>query len=158
MIQPAGLGGTPFELGHRVRQQLDAPRHVWIMVPAGKITEDTFQKLLGILEPGDTIVDGGNSNFRDSQRRHKAAKKERIAFVDVGVSGGIWKTVSGGVRWEPFFGQNVRNGVISVFNMENFLAGRKSTVFVNAPAGVLYAGDELVALGEGLRHRGEIHA
>ena len=71
-------------------KQVDAPRHVWIMVPAGKITEDTFQKLLGILEPGDTIVDGGNSNFRDSQRRYKEARKQKIAFVDVGVSGGIW--------------------------------------------------------------------
>ena len=71
-------------------KQLDAPRHVWMMVPAGKITEDTFRKLLGILEPGDTIVDGGNSNFRDSQRRYKEARKQKISFADVGVSGGIW--------------------------------------------------------------------
>jgi 6-phosphogluconate dehydrogenase len=71
-------------------KQLEPPRHVWVMVPAGDVTQETFEKLLGILEPGDTIIDGGNSNFRDSQRRHKAAKKERIAFVDVGVSGGIW--------------------------------------------------------------------
>ncbi len=71
-------------------KQLEAPRHVWMMVPSGKITEDTFQKLLGILEPGDTIVDGGNSNFRDSQRRYKEARKRKISFVDVGVSGGIW--------------------------------------------------------------------
>ena len=70
--------------------QLDTPRHVWIMVPSGKITEDTFQKLLGILEPGDTIVDGGNSNFRDSQRRYAVARKGKLQFVDVGVSGGIW--------------------------------------------------------------------
>jgi 6-phosphogluconate dehydrogenase len=71
-------------------QQLEAPRHVWLMVPSGKITEDTFQKLVGILEPGDTIIDGGNSNFRDSQRRYKAARKAKLQFVDVGVSGGIW--------------------------------------------------------------------
>jgi 6-phosphogluconate dehydrogenase len=71
-------------------KQLDAPRHVWMMVPAGKITEDTFQKLLTILEPGDTIVDGGNSNFRDSQRRYKEARKQKVSFVDVGVSGGVW--------------------------------------------------------------------
>ena len=71
-------------------KQLETPRHVWMMVPAGKITEDTFQKLLGILEPGDTIVDGGNSNFRDSQRRYTEARKQRISFADVGVSGGIW--------------------------------------------------------------------
>ena len=61
-----------------------------MMVPSGEITEDTFQKLLGILEPGDTIVDGGNSNFRDSQRRYKEARKRKISFADVGVSGGIW--------------------------------------------------------------------
>ena len=71
-------------------KQLDAPRHVWLMVPSGKITEDTFQKLLDILEPGDTIVDGGNSNFRDSKRRYEEARKRKISFVDVGVSGGIW--------------------------------------------------------------------
>ena len=71
-------------------KQLDAPRHVWMMVPSGKITEDTFQKLLRVLEPGDTIVDGGNSNFRDSQRRYKEARKQKVSFVDIGVSGGIW--------------------------------------------------------------------
>ncbi len=71
-------------------KQLEPPRHVWMMVPAGEITEETFQKLTGVLEPGDTIIDGGNSNFRDSQRRHKEAKKRKLAFVDVGVSGGVW--------------------------------------------------------------------
>src|SRR5918995_1640961 len=71
-------------------KQLDAPRHVWLMVPSGKVTEESFQKVLGLLEPGDTIVDGGNSNFRDSQRRYKEARRQKVAFVDVGVSGGIW--------------------------------------------------------------------
>ncbi len=73
-----------------LKKQLDAPRHVWMMIPAGKITEDTFQQLLKILDPGDTIIDGGNSNFRDSQRRYKEARRQKISFVDVGVSGGIW--------------------------------------------------------------------
>jgi 6-phosphogluconate dehydrogenase len=73
-----------------LRDQLDAPRAFWMMVPAGKITEDTFQSLLGLAEPGDAVVDGGNSNFRDSQRRHEAAATKGIHFVDVGVSGGIW--------------------------------------------------------------------
>src|SRR5688572_33171035 len=76
-------------------KQLEAPRHVWLMVPSGKVTEDTFQKVLGILEAGDTIVDGGNSNFRDSQRRYKEAKKQKLQFVDVGVSGGIWGLEAG---------------------------------------------------------------
>jgi 6-phosphogluconate dehydrogenase len=73
-----------------LRDQLDAPRAFWMMVPAGKITEDTFQSLLGLAGPGDAIVDGGNSNFRDSQRRNSEAGAKGIHFVDVGVSGGIW--------------------------------------------------------------------
>jgi 6-phosphogluconate dehydrogenase len=70
--------------------QLEAPRHVWLMIPAGEITENAFQELLGVLEAGDAIVDGGNSNFRDSQRRAAAATGRGLYFVDVGVSGGIW--------------------------------------------------------------------
>ena len=73
-----------------LKKQLEPPRHVWMMIPAGKITEDTFQKLVGLLDPGDTIIDGGNSNFRDSQRRYREARKAKISFVDVGVSGGVW--------------------------------------------------------------------
>jgi 6-phosphogluconate dehydrogenase len=71
-------------------KQLEPPRHVWLMVPSGKITEETFHKSLAVVEPGDTIIDGGNSNFRDSQRRHKEAKAQKVNFVDVGVSGGVW--------------------------------------------------------------------
>ncbi|HKA26535.1 MAG TPA: NADP-dependent phosphogluconate dehydrogenase, partial [Gaiellaceae bacterium] len=71
-------------------QQLDKPRNLWMMIPAGKITEDTFQELLLTLEQGDTIVDGGNSNFHDSKRRYQEASAKGINFVDVGVSGGIW--------------------------------------------------------------------
>jgi 6-phosphogluconate dehydrogenase len=73
-----------------LRDQLDTPRSFWLMVPAGKITEDTFQTLVGLAGPGDVIVDGGNSNFRDSQRRHAEAKQKRVHFVDAGVSGGVW--------------------------------------------------------------------
>jgi 6-phosphogluconate dehydrogenase len=73
-----------------LRDQLDAPRAFWMMVPSGKITEETFQELLGLAEAGDTIVDGGNSNFHDSQRRRAEAAAHSIHFVDVGVSGGIW--------------------------------------------------------------------
>jgi len=71
-------------------KQLEPPRHVWMMVPSGKVTEATFRKLVGILEPGDVIIDGGNSNFHDSQRRYAEARKGKLAFVDVGVSGGVW--------------------------------------------------------------------
>jgi 6-phosphogluconate dehydrogenase len=70
--------------------QLDPPRHVWLMVPAGDVTENAFKELLGILERGDAIIDGGNSNFRDSQRRAAEATEPGLYFVDCGVSGGIW--------------------------------------------------------------------
>jgi 6-phosphogluconate dehydrogenase len=73
-----------------LRDQLDHPRALWLMVPSGPITEETFQTLLGLAEAGDTIVDGGNSNFRDSQRRYNESKAKSVNFVDAGVSGGIW--------------------------------------------------------------------
>ncbi len=84
-----GLDSTASSLAE-LRDQLDQPRAFWMMIPAGKITEDTFQQLLTLADEGDTIVDGGNSNFRDSQRRHEEAKRGGIHFVDAGVSGGIW--------------------------------------------------------------------
>ena len=84
--QVDSTAGTLEEL----RDQLDAPRTFWMMVPAGKITEDTFQTLLGLAQQGDVIVDGGNSNFHDSQRRYADAKERGIRFVDAGVSGGVW--------------------------------------------------------------------
>jgi 6-phosphogluconate dehydrogenase len=71
-------------------QQLEPPRAVWLMIPAGEITENACKDLLSALEPGDTIVDGGNSNFRDSQRRYRDAAERQLHFVDAGVSGGIW--------------------------------------------------------------------
>ena len=66
--------------------QLEPPRAVWLMIPAGEITENAFKELLSALEPGDTIVDGGNSNFRDSKRRYVEAQHRGINFVDAGVS------------------------------------------------------------------------
>jgi 6-phosphogluconate dehydrogenase len=89
-----GVAGTAASLAE-LRDQLTAPRAFWTMVPAGKITEDTFQQLLALAEPGDTIVDGGNSNFRDSQRRHAEAKEHGIFFIDAGVSGGVWGLENG---------------------------------------------------------------
>jgi 6-phosphogluconate dehydrogenase len=71
-------------------RQLERPRAVWLMIPAGEITEQAFQELKGLLGDGDTIVDGGNSNFRDSQRRAGEAAERRLHLVDVGVSGGVW--------------------------------------------------------------------
>jgi 6-phosphogluconate dehydrogenase len=74
----------------QLKTQLDAPRAFWMMIPAGEITEAVFRELLGLAEKGDVIVDGGNSNFRDSQRRYAEAKEKGIHFVDAGVSGGVW--------------------------------------------------------------------
>jgi 6-phosphogluconate dehydrogenase len=73
-----------------LKQQLDAPRAFWLMVPSGDITEQTVRQLLELADEGDIVVDGGNSNFRDSKRRHEQAKQRGIHFLDVGVSGGIW--------------------------------------------------------------------
>jgi 6-phosphogluconate dehydrogenase len=78
-----------------LRDQLDAPRAFWMMVPAGAVTEGTFQELLTLAAAGDTIVDGGNSNFRDSQRRSAEAAEHGIHFIDAGVSGGVWGLTEG---------------------------------------------------------------
>ncbi|HEX8938537.1 MAG TPA: decarboxylating 6-phosphogluconate dehydrogenase [Candidatus Limnocylindrales bacterium] len=70
--------------------KLQAPRAVWIMVPAGDATEAQIDDLMARLSPGDTIVDGGNSNFHDSARRHEKVAAKGLHFIDAGVSGGIW--------------------------------------------------------------------
>ena len=70
--------------------KLAKPRAVWIMVPAGDPTEQTVQTLAGLLEPDDVVIDGGNSNFRDSMRRAEELAVDGIHFLDAGTSGGIW--------------------------------------------------------------------
>jgi 6-phosphogluconate dehydrogenase len=71
-------------------QRLDPPRAVWMMVPAGDITESTFEQLLELLGEGDLIVDGGNSKWTESVARGERALTRGIEFVDVGTSGGVW--------------------------------------------------------------------
>ena len=70
--------------------QMSAPRAVWVMLPAGPITEATVNQLGELLQPGDTIIDGGNSNYQDDVRRAQAMATKGIRYIDVGTSGGVW--------------------------------------------------------------------
>jgi 6-phosphogluconate dehydrogenase len=89
-----GVASTASSLAE-LRDQLSPPRAFWLMVPAGPITEASFRELLSLADPGDTIVDGGNSNYRESQRRHAEAAEHGLRFLDVGVSGGVWGLAEG---------------------------------------------------------------
>lgn len=71
-------------------KKLPAPRAVWVMVPSGKPTEDTVQKLAGLMESGDMIIDGGNSFYQDDVRRAAEFKKKGVHYADAGTSGGVW--------------------------------------------------------------------
>ena len=74
---------------------LTAPRIVWVMVPSGKITDDVITQLADELEPGDLIIDGGNSRFTEDFRHAEVAKAKGISYIDAGVSGGIWGLQNG---------------------------------------------------------------
>ena len=71
-------------------EQLAPPRAVWLMVPSGEPTESTINAVAGTLSPGDVIIDGGNSNYKDSMRRAAALKERGLSFLDAGTSGGVW--------------------------------------------------------------------
>ena len=75
--------------------RLDAPRALWMMVPAGAIVDATIDALLPLLSPGDVLVDGGNSFYGDSQRRAARLAERGIAYLDVGTSGGVWGLAEG---------------------------------------------------------------
>jgi 6-phosphogluconate dehydrogenase len=92
-IMGEGLDGA--EHPEQVVGMLEAPRIVWLMVPAGDATEKTMEEFAALLSPGDTIVDGGNANFKDSKRRHALLKERGLNFVDAGISGGIWGLTNG---------------------------------------------------------------
>ncbi len=70
--------------------QLPIPRIVWVMLPSGKITEDTVTALSDMLQSGDIIIDGGNSMYKDDIRRAKSLREKGIVYIDVGTSGGVW--------------------------------------------------------------------
>jgi 6-phosphogluconate dehydrogenase len=92
-IMGEGLAGA--EEPAQIVAMLAAPRIVWLMVPAGDATEATMEEFAALLAPGDTIVDGGNANFKDSKRRHALLRERGLNFVDAGISGGIWGLVNG---------------------------------------------------------------
>jgi 6-phosphogluconate dehydrogenase len=93
VAQSTGARGAR-SLGDLV-EQLGAPRMVWIMVPAGAPTRDTVDKLAGLLEHGDMIVDGGNSKWTDDRERAAALEQTGIDYLDVGTSGGVWGLEAG---------------------------------------------------------------
>ncbi len=94
--QRAGTHGiTPAESLQVLVATLPTPRVVWLMVPAGKIVDDTLDALLPLLSPGDIVIDGGNSYYKDSVARAARLDASGIAFVDCGTSGGIWGLTEG---------------------------------------------------------------
>jgi len=87
IVEKGGVGASSLE---DVIGKLEAPRTVWVMLPAGKITEDTIETLSALLSKGDTIIDGGNTFYKDDIRRSKSLIEKGIDYVDVGTSGGVW--------------------------------------------------------------------
>jgi 6-phosphogluconate dehydrogenase len=86
----AGAGATAADSLPALVAQLAAPRAVWAMVPAGDATEATLEELAGLLAAGDAVIDGGNSNYKDSMRRAATLAARAVHLVDVGTSGGVW--------------------------------------------------------------------
>ena len=85
--QQGAVGASSLE---ELLGKLSAPRAVWVMVPSGQPTEDTIDSLADLMSTGDTIIDGGNSNYKDSVRRAAALSERGLSFLDAGTSGGIW--------------------------------------------------------------------
>ena len=83
-----GIGVT--DLGEAMHRQQQTPKIAWIMVPQGKPVDETIERLKAVLSPGDIIIDGGNSYFKDSVRRGKLLEESGIQYIDCGTSGGIW--------------------------------------------------------------------
>ena len=85
-----GKGGASADSLAALVKSLPAPRVVWMMVPSGKVTDDTVDALLPLLAQGDTVIDGGNSNYKDTLRRAKLYAEHGLGYVDCGTSGGVW--------------------------------------------------------------------
>lgn len=83
------------ELSDAISRQTQSPRLIWIMVPQGKPVDDTLGKLRTLLKPGDIIIDGGNSYFKDTVRRNKEMEAVGLNYIDCGTSGGVWGLTEG---------------------------------------------------------------
>ncbi len=90
-----GQGAQGIESLDQMASALTAPRAAWVMVPAGEPTEKVITDLAGAFEQGDTVVDGGNSNYKDTMRRAEALRGRGVHLVDVGTSGGVWGLTEG---------------------------------------------------------------
>ncbi len=90
ITQAVGLGCVAATSLAALVSQLTPPRAIWIMVPSGDPTEETVQALAKLLQPGDRVVDGGNTRFHDDVRRAADLKRKEIDYIDVGTSGGVW--------------------------------------------------------------------
>jgi 6-phosphogluconate dehydrogenase len=86
----AGEGATPAQDLAGLVAALEPPRAVWVMLPAGEATEAALAELAGLLERGDTAIDGGNANWKDSVRRGQDYAARGLSFLDIGTSGGVW--------------------------------------------------------------------
>lgn len=83
-------GAAPARDSADMLAKLSSPRAVWLMLPAGEITEKVLMEVAGLMQPGDILIDGGNSYYKDDIRRAKTLREKGIIYVDVGTSGGVW--------------------------------------------------------------------
>jgi 6-phosphogluconate dehydrogenase len=121
-------GGTGTSSIQELVTNLNSPRVLWLMVPAGEITEKVLEELKGLLESGDIVIDGGNSNYKDSIRRAGELKEFGVHFLDVGTSGGT---------------EGARNGVCTMIggNKEAFDTVEELFQDISVPNGYFYAGE-----------------
>ncbi len=94
-LAAAEAGATATATVEELVGKLRKPRVAWVMVPAGDVTEDMIRQLIGLMEPGDIIIDGGNSNYKDTIKNAEMVEAAGLDFVDVGTSGGVWGLTEG---------------------------------------------------------------